>query len=205
MHLPLNIVQYFSGTLRIGKPPSPMPAYWRMVGFLFCFDVWQEPLIGGESSSWWAISEETMQQGRYSPAVLGELLCVDQTIIPQNVKNQKSEVCGATRDERGRTQFGFHQTLEQRGSNAWLSWNPVSLIKIRVAFSTCCEPLHVSVWKLLGFLPPCSHPFISSLFFILFYTLLQSSVYIVFLFEVKLLLFPPSLNILYLHHKQMRF
>lgn len=59
-----------------------MPAYWRMVGFLFCFDVWQEPLIGGESSSWWAISEETMQQGRYSPAVLGELLCVEPNHHP---------------------------------------------------------------------------------------------------------------------------
>lgn len=38
-----------------------MAAHRKMVGFIFCSGVSQEPLIGGESSLWWAVSEGTMQ------------------------------------------------------------------------------------------------------------------------------------------------
>lgn len=55
------------------------------------------------------------------------------------------------------------------GSKAWPTWSPVNLIKIRVAFSMLCESLRVSIWKLLGSLPQCSHPLgspLSPFFFI---------------------------------------
>lgn len=56
------------------------------------------------------------------------------------------------------------------GSKAWPTWSPVNLIKIRVAFSTLCESLHVSIWKLLGSLPQCSHPLGSPLSPFFFYS-----------------------------------
>lgn len=148
-------------------PRSPLAVFWRMVGFTFCFGVWEKPLIAGEASDGGEYQKKPWDKGwgarfpnRTRTAGSGP-----NSHHPKCQESGKSSMWSCMwwiwKDSAWFSSSSY--IVLCGGSTAWPCWSPINLIKIRVAFSTLCKSLHTSIWKLLGSLLQCSHPLVSSL------------------------------------------